>query len=171
MSAAARVVQINISQGGVPKTPIESAEVGPLGISGDRHRYSMHGGPAKALLLLAAEVVDALRQEGWPVFYGALGENLTTQGLDHRSWRSGQLYRVGDTLIELTQPRDPCRTLDRYGRGIQRRIYDKQVAALDPSSKHWGESGFYAAVLQSGIIACTAIIGLVDQVVSPCRPF
>src|SRR5450755_3368456 len=68
-----RVAQINTSKGGVPKTPIPIATVGALGIAGDEHRYKDHGGREKALLLMAAETIDALRAEGWPVYYGAPG--------------------------------------------------------------------------------------------------
>ncbi len=150
---APRILQINISAGGVPKTAIASAEVGPLGISGDRHRFRLHGGPAKALLILASEVIDNLQAEGWPLFYGALGENLTTAGLDHRVWRTGQRFRISAVLIELTTPREPCRTLNPYGRGIQKRLRQKP-----------GESGFYAAVLTGGILTPDAIIEPVEPV-------
>jgi MOSC domain-containing protein YiiM len=102
-----RILQINISTGGVPKRPVSRAEVGTQGILGDVHRFRLHGGPGKALLLLASEVIDALCAEGWPVFYGALGENLTTRGLDHRMWHAGQRFRIGAVLLELTTPREP----------------------------------------------------------------
>jgi MOSC domain-containing protein YiiM len=150
---AARILQINISAGGVPKTAVARAAVGPLGIPGDGHRFRLHGGPGKALLLLASEVVHSLRAEGWPLFYGALGENLTTAGLDHRTWQQGLRFRMGEVLIELTTPREPCRTLNPYGRGIQKRLRQK-----------WGESGFYAAVLTGGILTPNAIIEPVEPI-------
>lgn len=150
----ARILQINISPaGGVPKTPIAQAEVNSLGIVGDAHRFRLHGGPQKALLLLASEVIDTLCAEGWPLFYGALGENLTTRGLDHREWKSGQRFRAGEILLELTTPREPCKTLNPYGRGIQKRLLQKP-----------GESGFYAAVLAGGTLASDAIIMAVERI-------
>jgi MOSC domain-containing protein YiiM len=160
-----RVIQINASAGGVPKTPLLSAEVNRLGIVGDGHRYRLHGGPEKAILLLAAEVIDQLRAEGFPVFYGALGENFTTRGLDHRRWLPGQTLRAAELILKLTTPREPCKTLDPFGRGIQKRIYNRQVKALNPAAERWGESGFYAAVLRGGSIAPDAIIEFVDPVV------
>ncbi|MEA2676516.1 MAG: hypothetical protein QOJ81_657, partial [Chloroflexota bacterium] len=40
-----RVVQVNVSGGGVPKRPVERAWVGPLGLEGDAHRENtVHGG-------------------------------------------------------------------------------------------------------------------------------
>ena len=160
-----RILQINVSQGGVPKFPVEQAIVGSLGIEGDSHRYRLHGGPKKALLLIASEVVKALREEGWPLFYGALGENLTTQGLNHRSWRAGQRFRTGDLVLELTEPRAPCKTLNPYGAGIQSRIYDTQVKARDATSRHWGESSFYAAVINGGLLRPNDILEQLDPVV------
>lgn len=162
---AGRVIQINASAGGVPKTPLPSAEVNRLGIVGDGHRYRLHGGPDKAVLLLAAEVIDQLRAEGFPVFYGALGENFTTRGLDYRHWLPGQTLCAGEIILKLTTPREPCKTLEPFGPGIQKRIYDRQVKALNPAAEHWGESGFYAAVLRGGSIAPEAIIEIVDPVV------
>jgi MOSC domain-containing protein YiiM len=134
------VVQVSVSEGGVPKRATESGRVGRLGIAGDKHLYSLHGGPRKALLLMAAEVIETLRDEGFPVYFGALGENLTVSGLPYAEWRSGQKYRVGTALIELTETRATCRKLNPYGSGIQKRI------------SHPGESGFYAAVLEEGVI-------------------
>jgi MOSC domain-containing protein YiiM len=144
------------------KTPIPMATVGALGITGDEHRYKDHGGRRKALLLLAAETIDALRAEGWPVYYGALGENLTTRGLDHRSWRPGLRYRVGSVLLELTTPRQPCAKLNPYGKGIQARIWEPRVEHLDMTSQYWGLSGFYTAVLVPGAIAKDDIVETIE---------
>jgi MOSC domain-containing protein YiiM len=99
-------------------------------------------------------LIDALASEGFSVYYGALGENLCTKGLDHLKWRAGQRYRVGPALIELTEQRAPCSKLNPYGQGIQKRILQAG-----------GESGFYAAVLEDGIIQAGDIIQMVDPVV------
>lgn len=124
------------------------------GVAGDdwrRKRY--HGGPRQALLLVADEALARLRAAGFPVFPGALGENLTTRGLDFRAFRAGQRYRVGEVLLELTRLRAPCRTLDVFGAGIREALYDIRAKAGDPASPVWGEGGFYAAVLEPGRIA------------------
>jgi MOSC domain-containing protein YiiM len=165
------VVQVNISPGGVPKRPIASAHVGPLGVEGDDHAHpKYHGGPSKAVLLIASELIDQLAAEGFPVFYGALGENFTTRGLDPRQWRTGQRFRMpGGLILELTTVRVPCSTLDIYrhpnGRPIQQEIYDKVVKAGDPSSPKWALSGFYASVVQPGPVEPGVPIVLLDQVV------
>jgi MOSC domain-containing protein YiiM len=141
----------------------------PLGFEGDAHAHpAIHGGPLKAVLLLANEVIERLKAEGYPVYPGALGENLTTEGLDYRYIRAGQRFRAGQAFLEITRIRVPCSTLDLYnspGKRIQDAIYDTQVEAGDPSSPRWGMSGFYARVVDPGMIRTKDIITLTDQAV------
>lgn len=134
------------------------------GIVGDRWRHSqIHGGPRKAILLIAAEGIEELAAQGFPVYPGALGENITTRGLDRRSLRPGQRYRAGEVVIELSGIRVPCRTLNVYGKGIQAAMYDAQTRAGDPASLRWGLSGFYASVVRAGVIHAGDAISLVDE--------
>ena len=160
------IAQINISRGGIPKLPVAEATVTHEGIVGDSWAHPhIHGGPKQALLLICSESIEELMAKGYPLYPGALGENLTTNGLDRRQMRTGQRYRIGEVLIELTKVRAPCNTLSVYGAGIQAAIYDPQVKAGDPSSPRWALGGFYAAVLKPGAIREQDIITLVDQVV------
>jgi MOSC domain-containing protein YiiM len=158
------VLQVNISRGGVPKRAVERAWLAPLGLEGDGHAHpQIHGGPLQAVLLIARETVDALVDRGYPLFYGALGENLTTAGLDPRTLRAGQRYRIGEqVLIELTKPRAPCSTLDVYGSSLRHEIWDRAMKSGDPSSPHWGMSGFYASVAAGGLIVAGAPVTLVE---------
>ena len=124
-----------------------------------------HGGPRQAVLLICSEVIADLTARGYPLFPGALGENLTVSGFDHRQMRIGQRYRVGEAVVELTKVRAPCATLDVYGPSIKQEIYDSRVKAGDPTSPRWAMSGFYASIARSGNIRQNDIIVLVDQVV------
>jgi MOSC domain-containing protein YiiM len=158
------IVQVNVSPGGLPKRPVSGGFCTPLGLAGDLHAHpQIHGGPRKALLLIAAEVVEELQAAGYPIFFGAMGENLTTRGIDVRRLRIGDRLRAGGALIEITQPRGPCSALDIYGETLGRAIYDKQVKALDPASPRWGMSGFYASVVEPGPISSSDIIAVVAQ--------
>ena len=98
------------------------------------------------------EGIDEVIAQGFGLFPGALGENLTTRGLDRHALRLGQRLRAGQASIELTQIRTPCATLDVYGSGIQAALYDARVQAGDASSPRWGLSGFYASVIQPGTV-------------------
>lgn len=160
------VAQINISRGGIPKYPIPEGYVTPLGIEGDICAHPrFHGGPRQALLLICSEVIELLTAKGYPLFFGALGENITMRGIDHRQLRVGQRYRLGEVFVELTKVRAPCSALDIYGNSIKREMYDRQVKAGDPASSRWGLSGMYASILRTGTIRQDDIIALVDQVV------
>ncbi|SPE42763.1 MOSC domain containing protein (fragment) [Candidatus Sulfopaludibacter sp. SbA3] len=124
---------------------------------------AIHGGPDRAILLIAAETVDEFVRRGYPLFYGALGENLTTRGLDVRSLRTGDQLRAGGALLEITQPRGPCTQLDVYGEMLKHEIYDPRVKQRDPSSPRWGMSGFYLRVLEPGPVQAGDIIAVVSK--------
>ena len=159
------VVQICRSPGGLPKFPIAHARIGPLGVEGDRHAHPhIHGGPKQALLLVCAEVIEELAEEGYPLFFGALGENITMRGLDRRTLRAGQRYRLGsEVIIELTKPRGPCKALDKYDERLKSVVWDAQVKAGNAQSPRWGMSGFYASVVTGGLLLPGAPIVFLEQ--------
>ena len=158
------IVQVNISPGGLPKRAISEGYVTPLGIEGDRHNHpQIHGGPLKAILLIAAEVVDEFTARGYPLFYGAMGENLTTRGIQIRDIRLGDQFKVGGAVIEITQPRGPCSALDIYGPSLKLEVYDRQVKKRDHTSPRWGMSGLYASVIQPGPVRAGDPIALLSS--------
>jgi MOSC domain-containing protein YiiM len=160
------IEQVSLSKGGVPKWAVEQAWIGPLGLDGDLHRnLKHHGGPRKAVLLLSAEVLDQLRAEGFDVFAGCLGENLTIRDVDFAQLRPRMRLRAGGAILELTQLRQPCATLDDYNRDglrIQNRLYDARAKAGDTSSECWAKSGFYASVIEPGFVRPGDILELFD---------
>lgn len=161
------VVQVNVSRGGVPKRPIPEGHATVHGIEGDTWaRPQIHGGPNQAILIVCQEAIDDLVSQGFPVFAGALGENITVKGIDHRQFRIGQRWRIGSAWVELTKIRRPCKTLNVYGAGtIQKAVYDQQVKAGDHSSPLWAKAGIYAAVVTEGVIRAGDPVVLVDQAV------
>jgi MOSC domain-containing protein YiiM len=159
------IVQLSVSRGGIPKRAVSEALVTVTGIVGDSCAHpDIHGGSNQSLLLIASEGLDELNAQGFSLFFGALGENLTTRGIDRRQMRSGQRYRAGEVFLELTKVRAPCATLNVYP-GIQAAIYDPEVKARNSASPLWALSGFYARVLKGGTIRQHDIIALVDQLV------
>lgn len=161
---SASVYQVNVSpRGGLPKTPVARGIAGRLGLEGDAVAHpKFHGGPQQALLLVCLEAIEEMKGQGYPLFPGALGENVTMTGIDRTQVRLGQRYRVGTALLEITKIRVPCRALDVYGTTIQKRIYDPQVKAGDFSSPRWGLSGFYVSVPEPGEIQAGDLITLVS---------
>jgi MOSC domain-containing protein YiiM len=158
------IVQVSISLGGLPKHAVSGGLITPLGIEGDFHAHTaIHGGPRKAILIVASEVIDDLIARGYPLFPGALGENLTTRGIAIRDIRIGDRLRAGGATLEITEPRGPCTGLDIYGESLKEEISDQRVRALDHTSPRWGMSGFYASVVEPGRVRPDDIIAVVAK--------
>ena len=121
------IAQVSIGPGGVPNHGIGEGMLAVNGIVGDAWRYPFHGGPMSAILLITSEGINLLTAQGFPLYAGALGENLTTRGLDRCLLRPGQRFRAGQAIIQLTQVRLPCDTLSVYGTGIQAAMYDARA--------------------------------------------
>jgi MOSC domain-containing protein YiiM len=101
---------------GIPKPPVPRLIVTPDGVEGDFNRWRTEkaaGDPDQAVLLLEEENLAALGAEGWPVRPGDLGENLLVHGLAGADWRVGARLRIGEVVLELSKPCDPCVVL--YG--------------------------------------------------------
>jgi MOSC domain-containing protein YiiM len=159
------IVQLNISKGGLPKRPIAAGICfcGSLGLAGDEHAHpSIHGGPLKAILLIAVETLDELEARGYPVYPGAMGENLTTRGIDLRCLRVGDRLRAGAAELEITRPRGPCTQLDVYGPLLKYEVYDEQVRQQSPESPRWGMSGLYTSVIKEGEVRVGDAIELIS---------
>jgi MOSC domain-containing protein YiiM len=73
----------------------------------------------------------------------AFGENLTVSGLREEDICIGDIYEAGSALLQVSQPRQPCRTLAaRYGR-------DDMIKLVIDS----GFTGFYFRVLKEGSVS------------------
>ena len=104
------VMQVNVSDGGVPKLPIAVGVITEEGLYGDRQEDTKnHGGPNRAVCLYSFEVIDALRAEGHPIEPGFAGENLTVAGLDWDVIEPGVKLAIGARVVlEVTNYTSPC---------------------------------------------------------------
>ena len=158
------IIQVSISPGGLPKRAVGEGLITPLGIEGDLHAHPyIHGGPRKAILIIASEIVDELCARGYPLFYGAMGENITTRGLNIRDIRIGDEVRAGGAMLEITEARGPCSALDVYGETLKAEVFDWKVQGMDYTSPRWGMSGFYASVIQPGPVRAGDAIMVVSK--------
>ena len=142
----AHIFQINVSKGGVPKLPIQRAEVTKTGIIGDEHNnLKVHGGPMRALCLYSVERILALQTEGHPIYPGATGENLVISGINWSDVIPGAILMLGDRVkIEVTQYTEPCPKITAaFAAGDISRMGQNQ---------HPGWSRVYAKVQQTGSI-------------------
>lgn len=147
------IAQINSSAGGVPKTPIDAADIGIRGVAGDVQGSRVHHGrPWQALCLWSSEVIDAFAAEGHPIAYGSCGENLTVSGLDWSTMRGGTIIDIGTgddaVRIQLSAPAVPCAQNKAF-------FTDGDFMLMD-HDRHPGSSRWYASVLRPGSIASGA---------------
>jgi MOSC domain-containing protein YiiM len=141
-----RIVQISVSTAGVPKRAVAEARVGRLGLDGDGHRDTEHhGGPDRAVCLFSLEQLQALQAEGHAVTPGALGENVTVEGMDWSEVAPGTRIRLGaDVLLEVTKYTSPCLNIrSAFRGGDYARVSQK---------RHPGWSRVYARVLEEGVV-------------------
>lgn len=138
--------QINVSDGGLPKSSVPEARVSSEGVRGDRQRNrKIHGGRDRALCLYSFELITALRAEGHEIVPGASGENLTIVGLEWAAVEPGAVMTVGSALrLEVMSYTSPCRLNARWFlSGDYMRISQQ---------RHPGWSRLYARVLAEGVV-------------------
>ncbi len=90
--------------------------VRPLGLNGDEQAdLSVHGGLEKAVYAYPSEhyafwraEVERVTRQPVTLSPGALGENLTTEGLLEQDLWIGDRLQAGALLLEVTEPRQPC---------------------------------------------------------------
>ena len=142
-----RVLQVNVSPGGVPKLPVAEAVIVRDGIVGDAHDHdAVHGGPHRAICLFASEAIERVRADGHTaVGPGSAGENLTTAGIELSLLPVGSRLAVGDEVIlEISGPANPCDVIKgAFAGGKSGRI----SILLYPT-----DSRMYARVERDGVI-------------------
>lgn len=73
--------------------------------------------------LIPAELLGAVRPEGYELGPGDLGENVLTTELDLESMPLGAILKLGpDVMLELTGLRTPCVLIDRFKAGLKRQM-------------------------------------------------
>jgi MOSC domain-containing protein YiiM len=122
---SARVLSINITSvvhqgewtGSEGRTGIDKRSVtGPIefknnGVAGDRIiDTNAHGGYDQAVYAYAREDAQWWANEiGEVIPAGRFGENLTTEGIDVNAALIGERWKIGSVILEVSQPRIPCR--------------------------------------------------------------
>ena len=128
-----------------------------LGIEGDahlgtkvKHRSRAAKDPTQPNLrqvhLIHAELFDELAGKGFSVAAGAMGENVTTRGIDLLNLPAGTRLHLGESgVIEVTGLRNPCVQIDRFQKGLM-----KAVLGKDEQGNVIRKSGIMAIVLEGG---------------------
>lgn len=107
-----------------------------LGVEGDahmgrtvKHRSRVARDPSQPNLrqvhLIHGELHEALRDQGFTVLAGGMGENITTRGVDLLGLPIGaRLYLGAEAVVEITGLRNPCAQLDRLQAGLMAAVLD-----------------------------------------------
>ena len=131
-----KILAICISEKkGTQKKPIESARlVEEWGIEGDVHV----GKWQRQVSMLSFEKIEAFREKGADLDFGAFGENLVVEGFDLSKVPVGTKFQIGEAILELTQIGKECHT--------HCQIYQTMGECIMP------REGVFAEVIKEGII-------------------
>ena len=104
---------------GICKQPVNgSVNLRTLGFEGDGVADGKHhGGQDKAVCVYSLEHYPYWEKTlGIQMPVAAFGENLTVSHMHEDDICIGDVFRLGSALVQVSQPRQPCRTLAaRYG--------------------------------------------------------
>ncbi|MEN2768111.1 MOSC domain-containing protein [Ornithinibacillus xuwenensis] len=114
-----------------------------------------HGGLEKAIFAYPIEHYDYWRED-LPIDtigIGAMGENLAVKNMEEASVCIGDIYQLGETVIQVSQPRKPCWKPGR------RYFVPDFVLRI----KNTGRTGWYYRVLQEGEVKAGLELTLVER--------
>lgn len=144
---------------GIRKRVVSGGEivVGRTDLAGDGQAdLRAHGGPDKAVYCYPADHLAWWAAEhgyGGVAGEAPFGENLSTTGIVETEANIGDLWRWGDALLQVSQPRWPCYKLAMLS---ERPDMVKRFVAA-------GRSGWYLRVLEEGTAPVAGPISLVER--------
>ncbi|MGG3468729.1 MOSC domain-containing protein [Neobacillus pocheonensis] len=130
--------------------------VGKTKINGDcQGDLEHHGGPEKAVLGYSLDNYTYWQGElGYTqIIPGGMGENFSMANIDEESIAIGDTFQIGETVVQVSQPRQPCWK-------PARRFKIKNLALL---MQNTGKTGWYFRVLQEGVVEEGQTFTLVDR--------
>ncbi|HCS6981415.1 TPA: 6-N-hydroxylaminopurine resistance protein [Escherichia coli] len=84
----------------------------------------------------------------------AFGENLSTDGLTESNVYIGDIFRWGEALIQVSQPRSPCYKLN----------YHFDISDIAQLMQNTGKVGWLYSVIAPGLVSADAPLELVSRV-------
>ena len=153
---------------GFSKDPLPSITlIDGLGVEGDahvgttvQHLSRVRRDPTQPNLrqvhLIPIEVLEDAAAAGFEVPPGAMGENVTTRGVDLLGLPAGTVLTLGgEALVWVTGLRNPCVQIDEYQHGLL-----KQMLGRDESGGIVRRSGVMAVVVRGGTVCPGDAIGV-----------
>ena len=117
-----------------------------------KHRSRVRRDPTEPNLrqvhLIHSELHDELRERGFHVAPGDMGENVTTRGVGLLALPTGTRLRLGEeAVVEVTGLRNPCSQLDGFQPGLMAAVLDR-----DEDGALVRKSGVMAVVVAGGVV-------------------
>ena len=148
---SAVVHSINIStQGGVPKLPIDKAEIKFEGVEGDFNKFRTdmkNSTGTRAVTLFSLEQIEKLKSEGHTIDVGTTGENITIEGVDWPTLEVGTRMMIGEAMIELSEPTAPC---SKIGKSFVDGAFSRIDHELELGWSRWSASVIEEGGVQVG---------------------
>ena len=133
MEATVRAILIKAKKGERPVS-LNAVQAVVGGFDGDHHTGSSK---RRQILLVSGSVLDELKLEP-----GAIYENVVVDGMDVMALQEGQELRLGEVLVAVTIPCEPCVQMERVRYGLQKELEDRRgmfVRVLVPGTVRVGD--------------------------------
>ena len=139
----------------IGKALVQTVELKKSGFVGDdvaNHKF--HGGPDRAVCLYPFEHYSYWEEVFQKkLILPAFGENITATGMTEEQVCIGDIYKIGDTIVQVTQGRVPCATISHYNQENQ---FLKKVVETTLT-------GYFFRVLEEGTITFDSEITLLEK--------
>ncbi|KOO50715.1 sulfurase [Priestia koreensis] len=139
---------------GICKERVSTSFLAKEGFRGDGVAdLKHHGGADRAVCIYPYEHYEQWQKEfSTTLASAAFGENITVTNMLEKDIYIGDVFQIGDAVVQVTQPRVPCSTITKRTNvdGLLKRIVET------------GYTGYLCRVLQEGEISEDATIHLVQ---------
>jgi MOSC domain-containing protein YiiM len=140
----------------INKEKIRIAEITSEGIKGDGIANTKHhGGPERAICFYPFEHYQMWEQQwGRKMKLPGFGENVTVMGMKEEDVYIGDIYQMGECVIQITQGRIPCATISyfNYEPGFLQKVMETSL------------TGYFARVIKAGTLKDRDEIILLERV-------
>jgi MOSC domain-containing protein YiiM len=120
------------------------------GVADKKH----HGGPDRAILIYSLDHYSKWKEEfQTELRIPGFGENITVSGMTEKDVHIGDVFQIGNVIVQITQPRIPCDTISKFN-GV-----DALLARLIET----GFTGYLCRVLKEGVVLNESSVTLLER--------
>jgi MOSC domain-containing protein YiiM len=138
----------------IDKVRVKEANLRFEGFLGDGvANIEFHGGKDRAVCIYAFENYAVWEKEfNLKLKLPSFGENITMEGMEEKDVFIGDIYRIGEAIVQVSQGRIPCSTISKFNneKKLLNRVYTT------------GLTGYFCRVLEEGRIEEAAQVQLLE---------